>query len=138
MARIATFAAAALLAALLVEGTYGASGKPVLLSAAARSGHVVVTFSLRGAVAGSFVAATNPRTDISGALTSGVKLREPLRVGAAAGPARFRSRGVLRRGRYFVQVSGVDPDSVTDCMPKLRAACGVEWSDVHSIVVRGS
>jgi hypothetical protein len=67
---------AALLAALLVEGIYGATGKPVLISAGSRSGHVVVTFSLRGAVAGSFVAATSPRTDISGPLTSGVKLQE--------------------------------------------------------------
>ena len=134
MARIATFAVAALLAALLVEGIYGATGKPVLISAGSRSGHVVVTFSLRGAVAGSFVAATSPRTDISGALTSGVKLREALRVGAAAGVARFRSRGVLRRGRYFVQVSGVDPDGVTDCI-RLRRACGVAWSNVRSVVV---
>jgi hypothetical protein len=136
MVRFTAIAVAAFLAVLLCGEVRGASG-PLLVSAGSRGGHVTVTFSVEGAVPASFVAATSPRTDALGALTSGVRLREPLRIAARQGLLRWRSRAVLARGRYFVQISGVDTDGVTDCLPKQRA-CGQEWSNVRKVFVSRS
>jgi hypothetical protein len=36
-----------------------------------------------------------------------------------------------------VQISGVDTDGVTDCLPKQRA-CGQEWSNVRKVFVSRS
>ena len=129
MVRFTACAVTAFLAVLLCGGALGASA-PLLVSAGSRGGHVTLTFRLGGTAPASFVAATSPRIDASGALTSGVKLRETLRMAARPGLLHWRSPLALPRGRYFVQISGAQVDGVTDCLPKQQRYCGPKWSNV--------
>jgi hypothetical protein len=75
--------------------------------------------------------ATRPARGSDGALLlRNVKLSEAIRAQAdpATGLVHWRSRGALRPGEYYVQVSGVD-SGVTSCIP-VRATCGLTWSKV--------
>ena len=95
-------------------------------------------FSLHGLAPGQFVAASSPRVDAVGALATGIKLREKLRVTTTgSGMIHWRSPQALAHGRYYVQVSGVDLGGVTDCVPRARG-CGQEWSNIRRVIVSGS
>jgi len=136
VARLSTFALLALAAGSLL-GTPAAAGRlPYLASAAPRNGHVLVAFSLGDLAPGELVVATSSRVSANGALTTGIELDEALKPSATPGTAHWRSRKTLRRGRYFVQVSGIDTGGVTDCMPRQRG-CGQDWSNIRRLVVQG-
>jgi hypothetical protein len=112
------------LASLLLPGAASASG-PVLRSAAASRGHILVVFSL-----GGLARAGELRITAAGAL----KLREPIAAApTAAGIVRWRTRAVLAPGRYTVRVSGVDAGE-TSCFPR-RAQCLAQWSNALVVTV---
>jgi hypothetical protein len=134
MGRLTTFALFALVGGLLLGNAVAAGPEPTLVSAAPRSDHVAVTFSLAGLAPGELVAATSPRVSTVGALTRGIKLREKLRLRTTTGMIRARSRGALPDGRYYVQVSGIDLGGATDCV-RSQPGCGQEWSNVRKVVV---
>src|SRR5205085_5820838 len=100
MGRLTSFAIFVLVGGLLV-GNAGAAGRePTLVSAAPRSDHVAVTFSLHGLAPGKLVVATSPRVSTVGALTQGIKLREKLRLPTTSGMIHWRSRGTVPNDRY--------------------------------------
>ncbi len=118
--------------ALVVPAGASADG-PQLRSARAVGGHVEVVFSLGGLVRASQIQiAAGP----GGRFTSGA-LRLSERVAAApnasTGLVRWRTRGTLRPGRYWVRVSAVDAGE-TSCIPKL-SDCLAQWSNVLSVTV---
>ena len=53
----------------------------------------------------------------------------------ATGVVSWRTHKRLAAGTYFVEVSAVESDGVTDCGP-LRGNCLVHWSNVRRVVVR--
>jgi hypothetical protein len=136
MRRLLLLGLTALSAGLLLPSAVAAR-EPVLWSASQRSGHVLVTFSLGDLAPGELVVATSPRRNRVGALVAGVKLRERLTPSSNARRLHWRSRRRLRPGIYFVQVSGIEADGVTDCTPPLLG-CGQKWSNVRRIVVPSS
>lgn len=135
MARLSTVTLLALAAGALLGTPAGASRAPYLTSAAPRNGHVVVTFALGDLAPGVLVVATSPRVSANGALTTGIKLDEALKPAATQPTVHWRSRKTLPRGRYFVQVSGIDTGGVTDCIPHQRG-CGEAWSNIRKLVIR--
>jgi hypothetical protein len=124
------------LALLVVTAAAAASGSsPEVTAVAQQRGHVLVTFALGDlASAGQARVASRPAKGSDGALLQRyVKLSEVIRAQAdpATGLIHWRSRGALRPGQYYVQVSGVD-SGVTSCIP-VRATCGLTWSKVFRL-----
>jgi hypothetical protein len=110
----------------------------VLHSTFASAGHIVVTFSAGGLVPATIAVATQPDRVAGGAfLHDNVRLQE--RVAATLDPttgtSRFRTRGELVRGVYYVAVSGVVQDPSPSCFP-LRTHCAMRWSNVLRVSVR--
>jgi hypothetical protein len=127
-----------LVVAALASAGLAAGLVPVLKTASAVNGHVVVTFTLTGdLLPGQIVVATSPRKTPSGAfLRSTVRLREDVTSKASAAEVvRYRTRKALAAGTYYVEVSGVETGGVTDCVPR-AADCLVHWSNVRKVVVR--
>lgn len=57
------------------------------------------------------------------------------RVDASTGLVRDRTREALPAGSYYVRVSGLETDGVTDCLPQLRN-CLVHWSNTRRVLIR--
>ena len=121
------------LAALAVPAAASADG-PRLRSTHAVNGHVEVVFSLGGLVRASQIQiAAGPA---NGRFAAGaVRLRERIAAApdAATGLVRWRTKGTLRPGHYWVRVSGVDAGE-TGCTPKL-SDCLAQWSNVLPVTV---
>ena len=124
------------LAALAIPAGASADG-PRLRSAHAVGGHVEVIFSLGGLVRASQIQiASGPRPGPGGRFSPGtVRLTERIAAApdAATGIVRWRTRGTLRPGRYWVKVSGVDSGE-TGCTPKL-SDCLAQWSNMLPVTV---
>lgn len=113
-------------------------GAPVLRWAAARGGHVIVTFRVGDLRPGSIEVAVSGVTDARGRfLTRNVRLREAVSAqpDPVTGIVSWRTSGRLPARTYAVQVSGIESDGVTDCLPQLRD-CLVHWSNVRRVSVR--
>jgi hypothetical protein len=123
----------ALSAGLLLPSAIAAR-EPMLWSASQRHGHVVVTFTAGDLAPGELVAATSARRNHAGELVVGIKLSERLTLRTTDRRLRWRSPHTLRPGVYFVQVSGLEVDGLTDCTPELLG-CGQRWSNIRRIVV---
>jgi len=127
------------LAAAVVTGTAFAGSAqvaPRLLSAKAQARHLVLVARFGDLAPLDVRAASRPATGQNGALLpANVRLSARF-VGAQAanGTRHWRSAGRLRRGVYWVQVSGEETGGVTDCSPKLRN-CVTHWSNVRRVVV---
>ncbi len=124
--------------ALMVPLGLAAPGVPVLRSARASHGHVFVTFAVGDLRPGSIEVAVSFATDASGRfLTRNVRLGETItaRPDPVTGVVRWRTSGRLPARTYDVEVSGVESDGVTDCLPQLRD-CFVHWSNVRRVRVR--
>jgi hypothetical protein len=110
-------------------------GSPELTAVAQKQSHVLVTFSL-GDLSAPAEARISTRAAVgaNGALLRQyVKLHEAIHATAdpTTGIVHWKSRGVLRPGLYYVQVSGVAA-GVTSCVP-VRSTCGLEWSNVKRL-----
>jgi hypothetical protein len=118
--------------AMVWTAVAAAAAPPVLRSAVPSNGHLVVTFVSGDLVPGEVVVATRGTRATTGGLAgSSVKLRERItaRTDPETGQVRYRTRGRLRPGRYFVVVSGFLQDPTPSCVP-LRSRCGERWSNV--------
>jgi len=125
----------AALAALLLTGLSGASPLPNLRSAAAKRGHVVVTFTLGELVPGRILVAVRGKTTTTGRLVAAnVRLNEPLRATKTATRYRARTKRTLPPGVYHVQVSGIVLG--LDCTP--RKPCRQDWSNVRRVRIPSS
>lgn len=131
--------ATVLLAGGLLTTPLGASSSgPVLRSAISRHRHIVVTFTVADLRPWVIEVAVARTTDVSGQfLARNVRLRELItaRPDSANAVLRWRTSKSLPPRRYDVEVSGVETDGVTDCLPQLRD-CLVQWSNVQPVVVR--
>jgi hypothetical protein len=120
------------LAALAVPAAASADG-PRLRSVHAVGRHVEVVFSLGGLARASQIqiaAATSSRF-----APGAVRLSERIAAApnATTGLVRWRTRGTVKPGRYWVRVSGVDTGE-TSCTPKL-SDCLAQWSNVLAVTV---
>jgi hypothetical protein len=129
--------AALLMTTLLAPSSFAAAGSPVLRSVAQTQRHIVVTF--RGADLRPWLVevAVSRATDASGAFLPGeVRLREQVtaRPDPVTGLVRWRTLKALPVRVYFVEVSGIESDGVTDCLVQQRS-CLVHWSNVRRVRV---
>jgi hypothetical protein len=125
--------AAAALSAAFATTVSAASSVPSLLSASARSRHVVVVYSLGDLTPGRILVATRATTGPNGRFVqANVRLDEQLSGTKLATGYRMRTRHTLRAGRYYVEVSGVVVG--LDCTPK--KPCKTDWSNVRRVVVK--
>jgi hypothetical protein len=111
--------------------------QPRLLSARSARGHIVVSAVLGELTPDQVQVASRPSTGRDGVLLrKNVRLRESLAAGVehGTGRIRWRSKHALSHGVYWVQVSAVQTDGVTDCLPHGRR-CGELWSNVLRVVV---
>jgi hypothetical protein len=126
---------AVLAAALLTSLAAGASSAPVLRSATARNGHVLVRFTLNDFVPGRIVVAAKRATRPGGRfVAANIRLDEPLRSVKTLTGYRARTRHALPRGTYYVEVSGIVIG--TDCAP--GKPCPSRWSNVRRVRIRRS
>jgi hypothetical protein len=129
---VLSFSAAMAWAAVAV-----AAAPPMLRSAVPSNGHLVVTFVSGDLVPGEVVVATRGTRATTGGLAgSSVKLRERItaRTDPETGQVRYRTRGKVRPGAYFVIVSGFLQDPPASCGP-IRSHCAERWSNVLRIRV---
>jgi hypothetical protein len=113
------------------------AAQPRLLSARASRGHIVLSAVLGELAPDHVLVASRPLTGRDGALLrKNVRLQERLaaRVDTSTGRIRWRSRHALSQGFYWVQVSAVQTEGVTDCLPQGRR-CGELWSNVRRVVI---
>jgi hypothetical protein len=133
MRRLVVPAAIAVLAAGLVTSVSSASSVPLLRSASASGGHVVVRLSLGDLIPGRIVVGDRRTTAANGRLMSAdIRLNEPLRAVKTTTGFRARTRHTLAPGTYYVQVSGTVLQ--TDCLP--NKPCRQDWSNVLRVRVR--
>jgi hypothetical protein len=124
--------------ALFTSSSFAASGDPVLRSASQSRRHIVVTFTIGDLRPWLIEVALSRATDASGAFPAGaVRLREQVRARAdpMTGFVRWRTLKTLPARDYYVEVSGIESDGVTDCLVQQRN-CLVRWSNVRRVRVR--
>ena len=126
-----------ILALALAPAGSTSAGAPVLRSVTSDRGHVVATFGLTPNLAPGTIVVATSRSGLSHLLPStGVKLRETMH--ASPDPtthvARWRTRGVLPPGTYYVEVSAIQIVGVVDCMPR-HGDCATHWSTARRVVV---
>jgi hypothetical protein len=115
-----------------------APDNPLLRSAFASHGQVVVAFTVADLQPWVIEVAASSETEASGAFRRGaVRLREVMtaRPGSATGLVHWTTTKELAPGTYFVHVSAIETDGVTDCRPQERN-CLVHWSNARRLVIR--
>jgi hypothetical protein len=134
--RLLIGALAVTLATVAATAAWGLAN-PQLVSATSQRQHLVVMARFLGLAPADVRAASRPAIGANGALlAANVRLSAHfVGVQAANGTKRWRSARKLARGVYWVQVSGVETDGVTDCPPKLRD-CALHWSNVMRVRIR--
>ena len=136
---IAAVVAAAVLAGAGVAGhpSLAALDNPVLRSASAPHGRVLVTFTVADLQPWSIEVAASSQIEASGAFRpDAVRLREVItaRPDPSTGLVRWRTAKPLVPGTYFVHVSAIETDGVTDCRPQARD-CLVHWSSSRRLLI---
>lgn len=126
--------AAAVLGAAIITAASAATSVPHIRSATTANRHVVVVYTLGELIPGRLVVAKRAQTMPSGKFVqSNVLFSEPLSGKKVTGGAmRMRSRHTVRRGRYYVEVSGTVVG--LDCTPK--KPCPTDWSNIRRVVVK--
>jgi hypothetical protein len=122
---------------LLAPSSFAAARFPALRSVAQAQRHIVVTF--RGADLRPWLVevAVSRATDGSGAFLPGeVRLREYVtaRPDPVTGLVRWRTLKALPARIYYVEVSGIESEGLTDCLVQQRS-CLVHWSNVRRVRV---
>ena len=129
---------AVLAIALLASSSLAASSAPVLRSVTQTHRHIVVKFTVAALQPWLVEVAVSRGIDASGALLRrNVRLRERItaRPDPVTGVVRWRTLKALPARVYYVEVSGIESDGVTDCLPQQRN-CLVHWSNVRRVQVR--
>jgi len=126
--------AAAVLGAAIITAASAATSVPHIRSATTANRHVVVVYTLGELIPGRLVVAKRAQTMPSGKFVqSNILFSEPLSGKKVTGGAmRMRSRHTVRRGRYYVEVSGTVVG--LDCTPK--KPCPTDWSNIRRVVVK--
>jgi hypothetical protein len=136
MRRHLLIGAPAVAAVIALSAAASAQSMPQLVSARSQHRHLVLVARFGDLAPREVRVAIRPATGGNGALLAG-NVRFDVAFSSAVRTAsgeRWRSPQLLRRGVYWVQVSGVETDGVTDCPPKLRN-CATHWSNVRRVVV---
>lgn len=105
------------------------AAQPVLLSAALRSGHMAVTFSVGAFKPGAIQVATRPQSNPAGGfLPANLVLSETIaaKPDPATGLVRWRTRKALLIRTYYVHVSALDHGGVR------------HWSNVRVVRAYGA
>ncbi len=113
-------------------------GDPVLRTATVSHAHVAVVFIVGDLRPGVIEVATSSARGRNGGFVPGtVRVEESITAAPdpATGIVSWRTARRLSAGTYFVAVSAVATDGVTDCGP-LRGNCLVHWSNMRRVVVR--
>ena len=136
---IAAVVATAVLVGVGVAGhpSLAAPNTPVLRSASAPHGSVFVTFTVVDLQPWLIEVAVSSQTEALGAFRpDAVRLREVItaRPDPSTGLVRWRATKRLATGTYFVHVSGIETDGVTDCRPQARD-CLVHWSGARRVLI---
>ena len=125
-------------AAFGVSAGFAMPGDPVLRTATVSHAHVAVVFTVGDLRPGVIeVATSSARARNGGFVPGSVRTEESITAAPdpATGVVSWRTARRLAAGTYFVEVSAVATDGVTDCRP-LRGNCLVHWSNVRRVVVR--
>jgi hypothetical protein len=115
-----------------------AAREPMLLTARPSGGHIVVTFVPGDLIPAQVEVSTRAtRASTGGFVAGNVKIRERMTVVAdqAPGTDRYRTRGTVRPGTYYVAVSGALQEPPPSCIP-LRSRCNERWSNTLQVTVR--
>ena len=113
-------------------------GDPVLRTATVSHAHFVVSCVVGDLRPGVIEVATSSIRGRNGGFVPGnVRIEESITAAPdpATGIVSWRTARRLSAGTYFVEVSAVATDGVTDCGP-LRGNCLVRWSNVRRVAVR--
>jgi hypothetical protein len=127
------------IAVALVSTSAALGGEPALRTAGASNGHIVVTLSPGELVPGEVAVAARPSRTVNGSFVrANVRLVERITatMDPATGNVRYRTKGTVPRGRYYVAVSGFLQDPPPSCVP-IRSHCAERWSNVRRVVVAG-
>jgi hypothetical protein len=125
---------------VLVLASVALGGEPTLRTAGASKGHIVVAFSPGELVPGEVAVAVRATRTVNGSFVrANVRLLEPITAKAdrATGIVRFRTHGTVRRGVYYVAVSGFLQEPPPSCVP-IASHCAERWSNVRRVVVVGT
>ena len=107
-------------------------------SVAPAHGRIAVRFTVADLRPWLIEVAVSRATDAWGAfLRRDVRLRERVmaRPDPVTGVVRWLTLRALPARVYYVEVSGIESDGVTDCLPQQRS-CLVYWSNVRRVRVR--
>lgn len=124
----------------VASAALAATAQPTLRSARQSDRHVVVVFTVGDLRPGVVQVAVRPTKGPSGGfVAANLMLTEVVsaKPDPATGLVRWRTRHTLPLRRYYVQVSAIETDGVTDCKPSLRN-CLVHWSNVRVVSPRGA
>ena len=128
------------IAAVIVASTTAmarAQGLPQLVSASSSHRHLVLVARFGNLAPATVAAAVKPTTSQGALVSANVRYRARLDhvVRRADGTVRWRSPVKLPRRTYWIQVTGVQADGATDCLPKLHN-CMTMRSNVVRVRVR--
>jgi hypothetical protein len=127
------FASALAIGTIVLGSASGAASVPHLNSATSHERHVVVTFTLGDLVPGKLVVASSPKTQPNGSFVkANVVLNEQLKATKTKTGFRARTAHRLKKGRYWVEVSGVVVQ--VDCTP--HKPCRTDWSNSRRVTVK--
>jgi hypothetical protein len=127
------FASALAVGTIVLGSAAAAAGLPHLSSATSHKRHVVVTFTLGDLAPGDIVVAKHRKTQPNGAFVkANIVLDEPLKPTKTATGFRARTTHRLKKGRYWVEVSGVVIG--VDCTP--HKPCRTDWSNSRRVTVK--
>lgn len=126
------------LAAALAWVSLATAQEPTLRTARTSGRHVVVTFAPGDLIPAEVEVATRAaRTASGGFVAANTKLRE--RITAQPDPVtgiiRYRTRGTVAPGTYYVAVSGIVQDPPASC-GKVGSRCAERWSNAVRVTVR--
>ena len=127
------FASALAVGTIVLGSAAAAAGLPHLNSAASHKRHVVVTFTLGDLAPGNIVVAKHRKTQPNGAFVeTNIVLDEPLKPTKTTTGFRARTAHRLKKGRYWVEVSGVVVG--VDCTP--HKPCRTDWSNSRRVTIK--
>lgn len=127
------FASALAVGTIVLGSAAAATSLPHLNSAISHKRHVVVTFTLGDLAPGHIVVASHAKTQPNGAFVkANIVLDEPLKATKTTTGYRARTAHRLKRGRYWVEVSGVVVE--VDCTP--HKPCRTDWSNSRRVTVK--
>jgi hypothetical protein len=122
--------------AVVATTTASAAGVPHIVSVSSKQRHLVVAAQFGDLLPATVNAAVKPTT-VNGALArQNIVYSARLdRRKTTTGSVSWRSPARLRRGTYWVQVTGAYTDTVPDCRPTL-GNCATKYSNVVKVRIK--